>query len=150
MSQCGGNTAYCTYNFCITKKKCFEESRKAMKAKWKPQQATVIKTVKKKKKLSHQARYARRKQKEREYWATIHPKRVVTLIMRKHDAACACCYTLEDLTFDHVIPLSLGGSNKWTNGQVLCSYCNRLKASELFTISELQHKYDQNKLKRIT
>lgn len=34
------------------------------------------------------------------------------------------------LTIDHVIPLSRGGKNKWTNVVAACSKCNNLKGSK--------------------
>ena len=75
---------------------------------------------------------------ERKYWSKIHPKRVVDLIMNGHDAACVCCYTIYDLTFDHIIPKSKGGINSNLNGQILCSYCNKLKKDRIISIKELQ------------
>lgn len=77
----------------------------------------------------------------REQWKQ-HPKRVVTLIENGHDAACACCFTLSDLTFDHVIPLNKGGSNLRSNGQILCDKCNYLKADLLLSIEELRFVYE--------
>jgi 5-methylcytosine-specific restriction endonuclease McrA len=39
--------------------------------------------------------------------------------------------TRESLTRDHVIPMSRGGSNDWTNVVTACSVCNTRKANHL-------------------
>ncbi len=41
------------------------------------------------------------------------------------------CGTREDLTFDHVIPRSLGGQTRWDNVVAACSTCNLAKANKL-------------------
>ncbi len=40
---------------------------------------------------------------------------------------CLACGATEDLSVDHVVPLSLGGSNAASNLQILCSRCNSQK-----------------------
>ena len=40
---------------------------------------------------------------------------------------CTTCYTTTDLTTDHVIPMSRGGTSTWDNVQVLCRSCNSKK-----------------------
>jgi len=42
---------------------------------------------------------------------------------------CRYCLATEELTVDHKIPLSKGGSNKPANLQCLCRRCNSMKAS---------------------
>jgi 5-methylcytosine-specific restriction endonuclease McrA len=44
---------------------------------------------------------------------------------------CLRCGVAEDLTVDHVIPLSLGGPNPIDNVQVLCAACNSAKGDEI-------------------
>jgi 5-methylcytosine-specific restriction endonuclease McrA len=44
---------------------------------------------------------------------------------------CLRCGAREDLSVDHVYPLSLGGPNVLDNLQVLCVSCNSLKGSEV-------------------
>jgi hypothetical protein len=41
---------------------------------------------------------------------------------------CKACKSKDDLTLDHIIPISAGGSKRAAyNHQVLCSYCNNIK-----------------------
>jgi 5-methylcytosine-specific restriction endonuclease McrA len=44
---------------------------------------------------------------------------------------CLACGSSGDLTVDHVIPLSLGGTNTIENIQPLCSECNGIKGCEV-------------------
>jgi len=48
--------------------------------------------------------------------------------------SCQYCngrFRVEDLTFDHVVPRSLGGRTTWENVVTACSCCNLLKANAL-------------------
>lgn len=45
-----------------------------------------------------------------------HPKKVKALMKLGHKAECVCCHEDDNLTFDHVIPTSKGGSNDNSNG----------------------------------
>jgi 5-methylcytosine-specific restriction endonuclease McrA len=45
--------------------------------------------------------------------------------------SCQYCGAHEDLTFDHVIPRSLGGQTRWDNVVAACSTCNLAKANKL-------------------
>lgn len=49
----------------------------------------------------------------------------------------ACCsssdvFTLDELTLDHLIPKSKGGSNKRENLRLTCIHCNRSRGNSLF------------------
>ena len=44
---------------------------------------------------------------------------------------CTHCGTTEDLTADHIIPLSAGGTSTENNIQVLCRSCNGRKSDRL-------------------
>lgn len=59
------------------------------------------------------------------------PKEVKQLVWRRAGGRCSECGSDQLLEFDHVIPLSLGGSNTAKNLQLLCAECNRAKGSGL-------------------
>jgi 5-methylcytosine-specific restriction endonuclease McrA len=44
---------------------------------------------------------------------------------------CQYCGSGDELTFDHVIPRSLGGQTRWDNVVAACSPCNLAKANKL-------------------
>lgn len=46
-----------------------------------------------------------------------------------HDHTCLRCGAAEDLTVDHIVPLSKGGSNHLSNLQLLCRPCNAHKGT---------------------
>ncbi len=50
-------------------------------------------------------------------------------VLERFRNECAHCGTSAELTVDHVIPLSRGGSNDWTNLQPLCHPCNSVKCN---------------------
>jgi 5-methylcytosine-specific restriction endonuclease McrA len=45
----------------------------------------------------------------------------------QRDKKCLVCGTLENLTVDHIIPRSKGGTNHIENLQTLCNDCNHKK-----------------------
>lgn len=49
--------------------------------------------------------------------------------LRKMQPYCSICKTTKDLTVDHIIPLSVGGSTVESNLQVLCRKCNSSKGN---------------------
>lgn len=133
----------CSYWFCQTKGKCLldkdsktPERFKKVKGKLKPVNEVII--IKPRKTYKQKLPTLSDVKKE---WSQ-HPKRVIQLIFNGHDAACACCYSLNDLTFDHIIPVNRGGKNALSNGQILCTKCNHLKSDYLLTIDELRMIYD--------
>jgi 5-methylcytosine-specific restriction endonuclease McrA len=52
-------------------------------------------------------------------------------VLKRFKYLCAHCHRPGKMTVDHVIPLSLGGHNDWTNLQPLCHPCNSLKGATL-------------------
>jgi len=44
---------------------------------------------------------------------------------------CAVCGSNEKLEYDHIIPVSKGGSNTMRNVQLLCERCNRSKSNKI-------------------
>lgn len=52
-------------------------------------------------------------------------------VLSRWDHRCARCGKGGEMTRDHVIPLSHGGSNDWTNLQPMCHLCNSLKSAVL-------------------
>lgn len=51
------------------------------------------------------------------------------MIFARDGNKCLCCGTMNNLTLDHVIPKSQGGSNKQENLQTLCMDCNQRKGN---------------------
>ena len=77
---------------------------------------------------------------EYKFWIKYHPKGVVHLIVNHNfDAACACCYTLENLTVDHIVPKAKLGNSEPSNKQILCSFCNTIKADEIIEMKDLRN-----------
>jgi len=59
------------------------------------------------------------------------PDDVKLLIWERDRGQCVKCGSNEKLEFDHIIPLSMGGSNTARNLQLLCERCNREKGGRL-------------------
>jgi hypothetical protein len=59
------------------------------------------------------------------------PDDVKTAVWRRDEGRCVRCGRAESLEFDHVIPLSMGGSNTARNLQLLCEPCNRAKGASI-------------------
>jgi len=59
------------------------------------------------------------------------PKQVRMFVWQRDRAQCVDCNSNHNLEFDHIIPLSKGGSNTERNLQLLCALCNRRKGATL-------------------
>jgi len=69
-----------------------------------------------------------------------HPRRVQGMIDDlNHPEYCLCCFSRENLTFDHIHPTSKGGKDcTYTNGQILCDECNINKSNDIISIKDLR------------
>lgn len=61
------------------------------------------------------------------------PDDVKQYVWVRDEARCRSCGSTSELQFDHIIPVSMGGSSHEQNLQILCGPCNRSKAAGLTT-----------------
>lgn len=59
------------------------------------------------------------------------PSDIKKLVWERADGRCENCNSKWHLEFDHIIPVSKGGSNSENNVQVLCRKCNRKKRDKI-------------------
>lgn len=59
------------------------------------------------------------------------PSNVKLYVWRRDGGRCVQCGTNENLEYDHIIPVSKGGSNTERNVQLLCEHCNRTKHAKI-------------------
>jgi len=59
------------------------------------------------------------------------PEDVQTIVWHRDGGKCVKCGGTQNLEFDHIIPLSKGGSNTARNIQLLCEHCNRSKGARI-------------------
>lgn len=57
-------------------------------------------------------------------------RRLRKRVMERCGGRCVNCGSREDLTLDHIVPVSKGGKNSRKNLQMLCYDCNQEKADE--------------------
>ncbi|MCI0141534.1 HNH endonuclease [Arthrobacter bambusae] len=57
------------------------------------------------------------------------PDDVKLLVWTRDEGRCRNCGSETELQYDHVIPVSMGGSNNPENLQILCGPCNRFKSA---------------------
>jgi 5-methylcytosine-specific restriction endonuclease McrA len=55
------------------------------------------------------------------------PEEVRIAVWRRDSGRCVRCDSRERLEYDHIIPVSRGGSNTVRNIELLCETCNRNK-----------------------
>ena len=59
------------------------------------------------------------------------PEDVRIAAWRRDEGKCVQCDSNERLEYDHIIPVSKGGSNTVRNIQLLCETCNRQKSDSI-------------------
>jgi 5-methylcytosine-specific restriction endonuclease McrA len=59
------------------------------------------------------------------------PTDVKQLVCHRDRGSCRMCGSNNELQFDHIIPISAGGSSTETNLQILCGPCNRRKGAAI-------------------
>lgn len=59
------------------------------------------------------------------------PPELARSVFERDGHKCLECGSLEDLQFDHIIPVALGGATSAENLQILCGDCNRSKSDAL-------------------
>jgi len=59
------------------------------------------------------------------------PESVRVEVWRRDGGKCARCGSRENLEYDHIVPISKGGSNTARNIELLCEKCNRSKGAEI-------------------
>lgn len=59
------------------------------------------------------------------------PSNVRREVWRRDQGRCVKCESRDKLEFDHIIPVSKGGSNTARNVELLCQDCNRRKSNKI-------------------
>ena len=58
-----------------------------------------------------------------------HYKKILKKLLAKYLFKCVYCSGTENLTVDHIKPVSRGGSDEINNLQILCKSCNSSKGA---------------------
>lgn len=66
----------------------------------------------------------------------------IKALFKKYGYRCALCYCQENLTIDHIIPLTKGGTNDIPNLQILCLDCNLRKRDLIYHIPKFRRKLE--------
>ena len=59
------------------------------------------------------------------------PENVRIEVWRRDEGKCAGCGSRVNLEYDHIVPVSRGGSNTARNVELLCEVCNRSKGDRI-------------------
>lgn len=60
------------------------------------------------------------------------PEEVKIAVWRRDNGVCSHCGSRINLEYDHMIPISKGGSNTVRNIELLCEKCNRKKSNKIY------------------
>jgi 5-methylcytosine-specific restriction endonuclease McrA len=97
----------------------------------------IIKEKERKRLLEKQVREEVRDELEKELYGVQSdsresiPRNVKKEVWNRDDRKCVKCGSQKNLEFDHIIPVSKGGSNTARNVQILCKKCNREKSNNI-------------------
>lgn len=58
-------------------------------------------------------------------------RKVFNELKNKYGAKCKLCNAVENLTIDHIMPRSKGGTDEFGNLQILCKTCNSRKGAKI-------------------
>ncbi|TFH03861.1 MAG: HNH endonuclease [Candidatus Thorarchaeota archaeon] len=72
-------------------------------------------------------KYRLRKQRNRQKL----PAAIQVSVWERFGGMCVNCGAMDGLQFDHIIPISQGGSNSIENLQILCASCNQKKGMKI-------------------
>lgn len=59
------------------------------------------------------------------------PARIRALVWERDGGRCQECGSTQNLVFDHIIPVALGGASTASNVQILCASCNAAKSATI-------------------
>jgi hypothetical protein len=59
------------------------------------------------------------------------PSYIQTIVWERDNGQCVKCGSAKNLHYDHIIPVSKGGSNSVENVQILCQRCNLRKSNKI-------------------
>lgn len=65
------------------------------------------------------------------YERTRIPENIRIEVWRRDEGKCAGCGSRVNLEYDHIVPVSRGGSNTARNVELLCEACNRSKGDRI-------------------
>lgn len=85
----------------------------------------------KKEKLSHALERIKAKAEFEGNLRSPIPNEVQITVWNRDGGKCVKCGSSINLEFDHIIPVSMGGSNTARNIQLLCERCNRSKGANI-------------------
>ena len=77
------------------------------------------------------AKFSREQTEHTKYERIRIPESVRIEVWRRDQGQCASCGSRENLEYDHIVPVSRGGSNTSRNVELLCEECNRSKGNRI-------------------